>query len=600
MKLKTGKLIILFAAMASLAATSLAHAQRSAFVDSIAVGSNWSDVTPSEGNHLRIDYKAQAYSGGGTANGRTVVFGGGHNDGMSDAVAYLDWRNFESVGWVEDFPSTADHIGVADDNWAAIGSHANANYNPATPGGLSDSRGAVALSRHTYDQMVVLDDRFYLFGGVLPFDNQGQPNARWRTPDEGDIWRYDFGEGWTYISKDIASGWPGHAGATVDTLTGDIWVHDDDGLRRFDTSTDQLGPAGDFLNSQAIESTLNFNPDKGAKGTLFGSGTYAGSNWHEYDIATGQQRNMGRVPGNAAYTYIIYVDSSFGSNYGTYFALVPSDGSLRRWNGSDWDTVATGAPRGEYIYGRAGFEPEHEVFFWVTNNFGGNQSWKTYVVRPYPFDGSSQPAPSVSLTASPGTVAPQGSTTLEWTSSNADNCTASGDWNGPKSLSGSEFVSPIDQTRNYSLTCSGAGGTRADSTTVNVQNVDPIPTVDVNASPTSVDSGGYSTVDWSAGDANSCNALGDWDGAKATQGSQSVGPLTVDAQFRLTCTGPGGEATDSVTVTVKAAPPPPPPPGGDNPPPAAREEGGGAVGLAYLALMLIAGFSRRLRSMRFY
>ncbi|MFT4615239.1 MAG: hypothetical protein ACI9NT_002391 [Bacteroidia bacterium] len=390
MQLKTRNPILLFAVLASLAATSLAQADRSAFVDSIAVGSKWVDVTASEGNHLRIDYRAQAYSGGGTANGRTVVFGGGHNDGMSDAVAYLDWRKFESVGWVEDFPSTADHLGVADDNWAAIGRHANAKYNRATPGGLLDSRGAVAISRHTYDQMVVLDDRFYLFGGVLSYDNPKQPKARWRTPDEGDIWRYDFGAGWTYISKALGAGWPGHAGATVDTLTGDIWVHDDEGLRRFYTRTDRLGAAGEHLKSQAIESTLNFNPDKGAKGTLFGSGTYAGANWHEYDVATGRQRDMGRVPGNVAHTYIIHIAASFGSNYGTYFAFVPSDGSLRRWNGSDWDTVATGAPRGEYVYGRVGFEPEHKVFFWVTNNFGGNESWRTYVVRPYPFDASPQ------------------------------------------------------------------------------------------------------------------------------------------------------------------------------------------------------------------
>ncbi len=593
-----------FAFMVVVVLAPQANAQggsRSDFIDSIPVDGTWQNVTANEGNNLRIDYKATAYSGGGTANGRTVVFGGGHNDGLTDAVAFLDWRNFETVGWVEDFPSTADHIGVADDEWGAIGRHLNSNYNSSTPGGIQDSRGAVALSRHTYDQMVVRDDHFYLFGGVLPFDNPGQPNAVWRTPDEGDIWRYDFGAGWTYVSRDIKRGYPGHGAAAYDSLTGDIWVHDDDGLRRFDTSSENLGSAGDVLTSQAIESSLGFNPEKGPQGTLFGSGTYAGSNWHEYDIATGQQRNMGRVPGSAANTYIIYVDSSYGLNYGTYFALVPSDGTLRRWNGSGWDTIATGAPsQNNYVYGRAGFEPVHEVFYWIDNTWSGNSSWRTHVVRPYPFDGSTTPAPTVSLTADPMTVPEQGSTTLEWSSTNATSCVASGDWSSSKSLAGSEFISPIDRDMSFSLTCSGAGGTKADSVSVVVQLPQPAPTVNVNANPASINSGEYTTVDWDATNSGSCSALGDWSGSKSTQGSESIGPLTGDAQFTIECTGPGGQVTDSVAVTVSAAPPPPPPPpppGGDDSS-AGSDSGGGGFGLWSLIFLLCVGMRRAVRNMR--
>ena len=123
-----------------------------------------------------------------------MVFGGGHNNGLSDAVAFLDWRNFETVGWTEELPSTADHIGVGDFDFSAIGQHLNQNYNPQTPGGILDSRGSVALSRHTYDQLAVLGDSFYMFSGVLPFDNPGQPSRRW-AEREGDIWRYDFQTG---------------------------------------------------------------------------------------------------------------------------------------------------------------------------------------------------------------------------------------------------------------------------------------------------------------------------------------------------------------------------------------------------------------------
>jgi hypothetical protein len=573
--------------MADVALAQTGGGSRSSYIDSVPVGAVWQDVTAAEGNNLRIDFQAIAYSGGGTANGRTVVLGGGHNNGLNDAVAFLDWRNFETVGWTEDLMSTADFIGVNDDDWAAIGNYLNANYNSATPGGIIDGRGPVALSRHTYDQIVVRSDHFYIFAGVLSFDNPGQPSAPWSL-EEGDIWRYDFGSGWSFVGAPIARGYTGHAAAAEDTLTGDIWVHDGSGLRRFDTQSETLGSAGDFLNSQMIESSLNFNPEKGANGTLFGAGRYTGSNWHEYDIATGQQRNMGAVPGNVANTYIVYVDSSYGADYGTYFALVPQDGTLKRWNGSTWDTIATGAPNNnDYVYGRAGFEPVHQVFYWIHNPYTRNTDWKTLVVRPYPFNGSSTPRPTVSLSADPATIAAQGTTTLTWSTTNSDSCTASGDWTGQKPASGSEIIGPLTSNTSYSITCSGAGGTSADSATVTIQGAQPAPAITISANPASINAGGFSVIDWSSSNADSCTAGGGWSGGKTMQGSESLGPLAADTQFSLTCTGAGGEATAAVSVSVASAPPPDPGPG------AAEESGGGgSFGIPSL-LMLIAMASRR-------
>ncbi len=566
--------------------------ETSPFIDSISVGSAWQDVTANEGNNLRVDYQTVAYSGGGTKNGRTVVFGGGHNNGFSDAVAFLDWRNFETVGWTEELVSTADHIGVADNDWGQIGQYLNANYDGSTPGGILDGRGLVALSRHSYDQIVVRSDHFYIFSGILPYDNPGQPGESWDHV-EGDIWRYDFGVGWSFVGAPLASQYGGHAAAAEDTLTGNIWVHDGAGLRLFNTTTETVSGAGDSLSSQAEESSLNFNPDKGSQGTLFGSGRFAGSSWHEYDIATGQQRNMGAVPGNAESTYIVYVDASFGPNYGTYFAIVPQNGTLRRWSGSGWDTIATGGPSGNgHVYGRAGFEPVHQVFYWIHNPYSGNNAWQTRVVRPYPFNGSAEPAPTVSLSADPASVAAQGMTTLTWSSANADSCTASGDWTGAKPVSGSESVGPLSSDRTYSLTCSGNGGTSADVANVTIQGAQPAPTVSVSANPRSVDDGGYSVVDWNSSNADTCSALGDWSGAKSLQGSESVGPISQDVQFTIRCTGPGGEATDSVSVTVNAPAPPPPP--DDGPTTSANDESGaGALGFPFLLFLLTIGAYRR-------
>ncbi|MBE9516069.1 MAG: fibronectin type III domain-containing protein, partial [Proteobacteria bacterium] len=67
------------------------------------------------------------------------------------------------------------------------------------------------------------------------------------------------------------------------------------------------------------------------------------------------------------------------------------------------------------------------------------------------------PAPVVSLSASPTSVAFNGSSTLSWNSFNASSCSASGDWSGSKSTSGSANLTGLTANGNYTLTCTGAG-----------------------------------------------------------------------------------------------------------------------------------------------
>jgi hypothetical protein len=88
----------------------------------------------------------------------------------------------------------------------------------------------------------------------------------------------------------------------------------------------------------------------------------------------------------------------------------------------------------------------------------------------------------------------------------------------------------------------------------------PVPTVTLSAQPTSVAVGESSTVTWSSTDADTCSASGAWSGARATSGQEATGPLaTGEHTFTLTCSGPGGQASQSVVVTASDAPPPPPP-----------------------------------------
>lgn len=78
------------------------------------------------------------------------------------------------------------------------------------------------------------------------------------------------------------------------------------------------------------------------------------------------------------------------------------------------------------------------------------------------------PEPTISLSANPQSVTEGGSTTLTWSSSNANSCTAGGAWSGSKSASGSETVGPLNSDSQFSITCSGTGGSTSASTTVNV------------------------------------------------------------------------------------------------------------------------------------
>lgn len=83
----------------------------------------------------------------------------------------------------------------------------------------------------------------------------------------------------------------------------------------------------------------------------------------------------------------------------------------------------------------------------------------------------------------------------------------------------------------------------------------PPPTVNLSASPSSVSEGSSSTLTWFSTNASlGCTALGAWSGSKPTSGSQSTGSLSTTSTYSLVCTGAGGSASASRTVTVTCSP----------------------------------------------
>lgn len=82
---------------------------------------------------------------------------------------------------------------------------------------------------------------------------------------------------------------------------------------------------------------------------------------------------------------------------------------------------------------------------------------------------ATDPAPTLQFDASPASVLLGGSTLLSWLTSNATGCVASGNWSGSKAVpQGSQTQSNLTANRSYTLTCTGTGGSVAQTRTVQV------------------------------------------------------------------------------------------------------------------------------------
>jgi hypothetical protein len=88
----------------------------------------------------------------------------------------------------------------------------------------------------------------------------------------------------------------------------------------------------------------------------------------------------------------------------------------------------------------------------------------------------------------------------------------------------------------------------------------PAPTLTLTATVATLSTGAATTLTWSTTNATACTASGDWAGTKSANGSDSTGVQYTSGTktFTLMCTGGGGKATKSVTVTVSGVSQTPP------------------------------------------
>ncbi len=77
------------------------------------------------------------------------------------------------------------------------------------------------------------------------------------------------------------------------------------------------------------------------------------------------------------------------------------------------------------------------------------------------------------------------------------------------------------------------------------------PVITFTASPKTVIYGQTATLSWSAKNADSCQAGGNWSGTQAISGSYLTAQLTAKQSFTLTCSGSGGNSEKTITLQPK-------------------------------------------------
>jgi hypothetical protein len=155
--------------------------------------------------------------------------------------------------------------------------------------------------------------------------------------------------------------------------------------------------------------------------------------------------------------------------------------------------------------------------------------------------------------ATPSTIAPGATSTLNWVVQNASTVTISGVTGNLSPTSGSTQVTPA-ATTTYTLTATGSGGTVTAAAVVTVSaNPVILPQIIMfNGSPLSITAGQSSTLNWTTANATSVNISGL--GAEGLNGNASTGALNTTTTFTLTATAANGNTVSAVvTITVVPA-----------------------------------------------
>jgi hypothetical protein len=124
-------------------------------------------------------------------------------------------------------------------------------------------------------------------------------------------------------------------------------------------------------------------------------------------------------------------------------------------------------------------------------------------------------------------------------------------FNLPASSSASTFLLGVEAKPGSTHQYSGSTRTIGSLTLCNPATKSA-PTVSLSASPSTVKSGSTSILTWKTTNASTCTASNGWNGSEPTSGTFTTGDLNATSSYILSCTGIGGSASATATVTVSA------------------------------------------------
>jgi uncharacterized repeat protein (TIGR03803 family) len=167
----------------------------------------------------------------------------------------------------------------------------------------------------------------------------------------------------------------------------------------------------------------------------------------------------------------------------------------------------------------------------------------------FTYDNTYPIPPNIAIGVNPNVITAGKSTSLFWSVTSADSCTASGDWSGVQSLSGNESVSPTMQgPSTFALSCTGPGGDATLSTTI---NVNPPPSLSMSFTPSAITVGEMATLNWTGSNTGGCTASGAWSGAQSSQGNQHIAQVSPgNYVYSLSCPGFAGDSVASASATL--------------------------------------------------
>lgn len=158
---------------------------------------------------------------------------------------------------------------------------------------------------------------------------------------------------------------------------------------------------------------------------------------------------------------------------------------------------------------------------------------------------------TVTLSANPTIVGAGQPTTLTWASTHAQSCTASGEWSGSLSGSGSQTVTPTTQgIHTYSISCGNPGTPAQASLTVTAE----APAVTFSSFPPTAPIGKPVTLRWQGQYATGCVASGDWSGSLPASGFRTLTLTSAGTtNYHLVCSNSGSSDQKDASITMVTA-----------------------------------------------